>query len=159
MAKQSAGILLYRKGSSGPEFLLAHPGGPFFRNKDAGVWTIPKGEPSEGEALFDAAIREFEEETGHRPVGDYLALQPIVQKAGKEVHAWAVEGDFDPDHLRCNTFEMEWPPRSGKMEAFEEVNKVAWFSYTEACQKINERQRGLLTELLAVLQNHGANKT
>lgn len=145
--KQSAGILLYRTGRDGVEVLLVHPGGPFWARKEEGAWSIPKGEFGEGEAPLEAARREFEEETGVRPEGDALELRPIRQAGGKMVHAWAVRGDFDPATLRCNTFSLEWPPRSGRTAEFPEVDRAAWFSLDAARQKINPGQRAFLDQL------------
>lgn len=146
--KQSAGILLYRKTGSEPEFFLVHPGGPFFAKKQEGWWTIPKGEPNPDEDLLECAIREFEEETGYRPSPPFTELAPITQKGGKKVYCWAAEGDLDPDAITCNTFEIEWPPKSGKMKAYPEVDKAGWFALEEAKTLINERQRELLEELM-----------
>lgn len=151
MANQSAGILLYRKTLNGPEFFLVHPGGPFFRNKDLGWWTIPKGEILPDELPLDAAIREFDEETGYRPEGKFIELQPIVQKGGKKVWCWAIAGDLDSKRITCNTFELEWPPKSGKMVAFDEVDKAGWFSLQESEKYINERQFAFLLELNRLL--------
>src|SRR5579862_7649417 len=113
----SAGILLFRRKHDALEVLLVHPGGPFWANKDGGAWTIPKGEPVEGEALDETALREFEEEVGIKISGELIELGWVQQKAGKVVHAWAVEGDLDPTQIRSNTFEIEWPPRSGKRQS------------------------------------------
>lgn len=151
MAKQSAGILLYRKQASGLQVLLVHPGGPFFAKKDAGNWTIPKGEYPESEAPLDAAIREFEEETGYRPSGKFIPLKAIQQKGGKVVQCWAVSGELDPAGIVSNTFELEWPPRSGKKRSFPEVDKAAWFTLAEARQMMNERQTAFLDELETLL--------
>lgn len=145
--KQSAGILLYRTGRDGVEVLLVHPGGPFWARKEEGAWSIPKGEFGEDEAPLEAARREFEEETGVRPEGDALELSPIRQAGGKMVHAWAVRGDFDPATLRCNTFSLEWPSRSGRTAEFPEVDRAAWFSLDAARQKINPGQRAFLDQL------------
>jgi predicted NUDIX family NTP pyrophosphohydrolase len=145
--KQSAGILLYRFENKQLLFLLVHPGGPFWAKKDEGAWTIPKGEPEEGEELLPAAQREFYEETGHQPDGKFLKLAPIKQKSGKLVHAWAVEGEMDVAMLKSNTFELEWPPRSGKMRSFPEINKAQWFTAEEASVKILPAQRALIEEL------------
>lgn len=145
--KQSAGILLYRIRKNQPEVFLVHPGGPFFKNKDAGFWTIPKGEPEAEEPLFQTALREFREETGFLPDGDTIELTPITQKGGKWVSCWAIEGDLDPEHLKSNTFEIEWPPRSGKMKSFPEIDKGEWFSLEEASEKINQMQISFLQEL------------
>ena len=147
--KTSAGIVLYRLTSGEPEFFLVHPGGPFFAKKNEGWWTIPKGEPSDGEDFLHCAIREFSEETGCTPVAPFIPLQPITQKAGKTVHAWAAAGNLDATTITCNTFEIEWPPKSGRKMAFPEVDKAGWFTYTDAAMLINERQRALLEELLS----------
>ena len=147
MAKQSAGILLYRFINKQPQVFLVHPGGPFFRNKDEGAWSIPKGEFTDGEEALDAAIREFEEETGLALTGDFIALDPITQKGGKKVYAWAVEGDIDHETIISNTFELEWPPRSGKKQIFPEVDKAAWFDVEMAKLKINAAQVGLVESL------------
>ncbi|MCZ8284079.1 MAG: NUDIX domain-containing protein, partial [Bacteroidia bacterium] len=129
--KQSAGILLYRFRQNALEVMLVHPGGPFYARKDAGAWTIPKGEPDEDEDLLLAAQREFTEETGHVLKGTFIALTSVKQKGGKLVHAWAVEGDMDVAALQSNTFEMPWPPKSGKMQRFPEIDKAAWFGVEE----------------------------
>lgn len=151
MRKQSSGILLYRIGASAPEVLLVHPGGPFFRNKDKGSWTIPKGELLPGEDPLTAALREFQEETGYLPEGDAVPLTAIVQKGGKEVLCWAVSGDFDAAAITSNTFALEWPPKSQKMVDFPEIDQARWFSLTEAAAYINERQRPFLDELSRLL--------
>ena len=114
VTRKSAGILLYRITKEEPEFFLVHPGGPFWINKDAGAWSVPKGEYSDHENALSAAVREFEEETGKKLSGDFIALTPVTQKAGKQVHAWAMEGDIDADKIVSNTFKVEWPPKSGK---------------------------------------------
>ena len=145
--KQSAGILLYKTLGAEPEFFLVHPGGPFFAKKNEGWWTIPKGELLADEEPLDAAIREFEEETGYKPQGPFTALQPIVQKGGKQVLCWAAEGDLDSTAITCNTFEIEWPPKSGKLRTFPEVDKAAWYTLSEAKILINERQIAFLEEL------------
>lgn len=147
MPKESAGILLYRKRLSRMEVLLVHPGGPFWARKDLGSWSIPKGEYIEGEEARLAAVREFREETGYTPDGEFIRLTSIRQKGHKTVHCWAVPGDFQPEDLVSNTFEMEWPPKSGKMKAFPEVDRAAWFSIPEAKEKINERQVSFLEQL------------
>ncbi len=144
--KISAGILLFRKRSS-IEFFLVHPGGPFWKNKDVGWWTIPKGEISASEEPLTAALREFEEETGLKVKGNPIQLNPIKQKAGKLVMAWAVEGDIDPLKIHSNSFEIEWPPRSGKMKSFPEVDKAGWFDLATAKIKILPAQVGLLEEV------------
>lgn len=153
-SRTSAGILLFRR--SGPlEVLLAHPGGPFFVRRDAGAWTIPKGEVDPGEALLDVARREFAEETGHPPPGgDPIALGSIVQKGGKVVHAWALEGDLDPAAAVSNTFELEWPPASGQRESFPEIDRVAWFTTGEARLRLKATQVPLVDRLEAALGQH-----
>lgn len=151
MGKQSAGILLYRINGAEVEVLLVHPGGPFFRSKDKGSWTVPKGELLAGEAALTAAVREFKEETGYVPDGDFIQLKPIVQKGGKEVLCWAVKGDLDPAAIISNTFPLEWPPKSGKMVDFPEIDQARWFSLTNAADYINERQRDFLDELHDVI--------
>jgi predicted NUDIX family NTP pyrophosphohydrolase len=149
--KQSAGILLYRMSKDHPEFFLVHPGGPFFAKKDAGSWSIPKGEFDESEDPLRVAKREFEEETGQKIEGNFLALSPVKQKGGKIVFAWAVEGDVDAAAITSNTFTIEWPPRSGKMREFPEVDKGEWFSFSTAKEKINPAQGALLDELMGKL--------
>jgi predicted NUDIX family NTP pyrophosphohydrolase len=145
----SAGILLYRRTDTGSlEVLLAHPGGPWFASKDAGHWSIPKGEAHEDEGLLDVARREFDEETGHEaPSAPPIELGSIVQKGGKRVHAWAVEGDLDPALAHSNLFETEWPPRSGRLAQFPEIDRVAWFDPDEARRMIKPTQIPLLERL------------
>jgi predicted NUDIX family NTP pyrophosphohydrolase len=147
MAKQSAGVLMYRQGPHGLEVLLVRPGGPYFRHKDAGVWTIPKGEINAGEDAREAALREFEEETGLRPDGALIALTPVRMKSGKTVHAWAYCGDCDPATLRSNTFTLEWPPRSGRVQQFPEVEAAEFFPLPDALARIVPAQAALLQEL------------
>jgi predicted NUDIX family NTP pyrophosphohydrolase len=151
MGKKSAGIVLFRRGAGGLEFLIVHPGGPFWAKKDEGAWSIPKGEYSEGEVALEVALRELEEETGLRADGEPILLQPVRQRAGKEILAWGLEGDFDAAQLRSNTFRMEWPPRSGKMAEFAEVDRAAWVTLAEARTKLNPAQLPLLEELAAKL--------
>jgi predicted NUDIX family NTP pyrophosphohydrolase len=146
-SKKSAGILLYRK-SHLIEFLLVHPGGPFWKNKDSGVWSIPKGEFTEAELPLNAAIREFEEEIGIVLKGDFVELSPIKQKNGKLVFAWALEGDVDTNFIKSNLFELEWPPKSGKKQMFPEINKAQWFGVEEAKRKIIEAQVNFIDELM-----------
>lgn len=148
--KTSAGILLYRIKDHVTEFFLVHPGGPFWKNRDDGAWSIPKGEFTEEEPL-DAAIREFKEETGHTLKGPFITLAPIRQKGGKLVHAFACEGNIDPQSIRSNTFQIEWPYRSGKWQSFPEVDKAGWFQLPEAARLINPSQLKLLEELVALL--------
>ncbi|HZP01382.1 MAG TPA: NUDIX domain-containing protein [Terriglobia bacterium] len=147
MAKISAGLLMYRHKNRRLEFLLVHPGGPLYAKKDEGVWSIPKGEVEPGNDEFSTAKREFEEETGLTPRGDFLFVGEIKQKGGKIVRAWAFEGDCDPAMIRSNTFRMEWPPHSGKIQEFPEVDRGAFFELEEAKRKINPAQVGLLLEL------------
>jgi predicted NUDIX family NTP pyrophosphohydrolase len=145
--RQSAGVLMYRRSAQGLEVLLVHPGGPFWKNRDAGAWSIPKGEHDEAEDPLDAAKRELAEETGLRPEGTFLALDPVRQKSGKLVRAWAVEGDCDPRAIRSNTFSMEWPPRSGRTAEFPEVDRAEWFAIEEAHRRILPAQSPLLDQL------------
>jgi predicted NUDIX family NTP pyrophosphohydrolase len=147
MARISAGLLMYRIRAGAVEVLLAHPGGPFFKNKDAGAWSIPKGEIDKGEDMLEAAQREFEEETGVKPSGPFIPLTPIKQKGGKIVHAWAFKGDCDPSATVSNTFTMEWPPRSGKMAEFPEIDRTGFFDLTAAKVKIKAGQEALIEEL------------
>jgi len=149
MRKQSAGILLYRRVAAELQVFLVHPGGPFFRNKDDGNWSIPKGEFLEGDDPLEAARREFEEETGQVIKGEFIPLKPITQKGGKTVQAWAVEGDIDHTTIKSNHFEIEWPPRSGKQQSFPEVDRADWFDVGTAKVKINAAQAGLIEELIA----------
>jgi predicted NUDIX family NTP pyrophosphohydrolase len=147
-AKQSAGLLLFRRRAGSLEVLLVHPGGPFWARKDDGAWTIPKGEVGEHEDVLAAARREVEEETGARPTGPFIALAPVHQSGGKVVHAWAVESDFDPSSLRSNQFEIEWPPRSGKRRSFPEVDRAEWFDLATASRKILASQEPVLQHLV-----------
>jgi predicted NUDIX family NTP pyrophosphohydrolase len=147
MPKRSAGILLYRRRVGGLEVLLVHPGGPFWAKKDAGAWSIPKGEYSEGEDPLAVARREFLEETGARVEGECVALGEVVQPGRKVVAAFALEGDLDPATLRSNTFELEWPPKSGRKATFPEIDRAQWFSPAEAEQKILSGQRPFLERL------------
>ena len=149
--KASAGILLFRERAGRLEVLLAHPGGPYWAKKDAGAWTIPKGEIAEDEEPLAAAQREFEEETGARVEGEPLPLTPRRQPGGKLVHAWAMRGDLDPAAVRSITFTMEWPPRSGRQQAFPEVDRAAWFRLPDARGKILKGQAPFLDELERLL--------
>lgn len=146
--KKSAGTLLYRYNKQKPEFFLVHPGGPFWKNKDAGAWSIPKGEFADDEDGLQAAKREFKEETGHSVAGEFIPLAPVKQKGGKTIYAWAIEGDIDTAAIKSNTFEMEWPPRSGKKQEFPEVDRGEWFSAEQAKEKINPSQAALIEELI-----------
>ena len=152
MAKESAGLLIYRKQADHFEFLLVHPGGPLWKNKDKGAWTIPKGEIQPGEDPLQAARRECEEEVGFRAEGEFIPLTSIRQKAGKLVRAWAVEGDLDVANVKSNTFSMEWPPRSGKRQEFPEIDQVAFFQLELAREKINTAQVALLEQLTQKLR-------
>lgn len=154
MQKLSAGIIAWRKNAAGEiEVLLVHPGGPFFKNKDDGAWSIPKGEYTEGEDALTAAKREFTEETGNiLPEGKYIQLKEMKIKSGKIITAWLVEADFAEPFIQSNFFEMEWPPRSGKKQTFPEVDKATWFSLTAAAKKINAGQLGLIDQLIEVLK-------
>lgn len=143
----SAGLILYRNPGAGLEILLVHPGGPFWKNREQGAWMIPKGEIDAGEDPLAAAVREFTEETGMRPVGPFLPLTTIRQAGGKVVHAWACAGEFDPDALVSSTFSLEWPPRSGRMATFPEVDRAAWFPLAEARGKILPSQLPLLDQV------------
>jgi predicted NUDIX family NTP pyrophosphohydrolase len=152
MPKTSAGLVMYRLRAGALEVLLVHPGGPFFARKDAGAWSIPKGVIASGEAPLDAARREFEEETGARAEGPFLELTQIRQRSGKIVHAWACAGDCDPAKMRSNHFTLEWPPGSGRMQTFPEIDRAAFFGLDEARRKINPGQAPLLDELAAKLK-------
>jgi predicted NUDIX family NTP pyrophosphohydrolase len=139
---------MYRHGSEGLEVLLAHPGGPFFRNKDDGAWTLPKGEPAAGEAPLECARREFAEETGIAPCdGPFVELGEVVQRGGKRVQAWAFQGDYAGGPPPSNRFELEWPPRSGKRATFVEIDRLEFFSLADARRKINPAQVALLERL------------
>jgi predicted NUDIX family NTP pyrophosphohydrolase len=151
MPQRSAGILMYRRGGDGLEVLLVHPGGPFWAKKDLGAWSIPKGEYSAGEEPLAVALREFEEETGAWPQGDFQSLGELTQPSRKIVTAWAVEGDFDLTALKSNTFELEWPPRSGRKTFFPEVDRAGWFSVGEAERKILPGQREFIARLLRIV--------
>ena len=146
--KKSAGILLYKRVNKQLFVLLVHPGGSFWKNKDIGHWSIPKGEFNDGENAFDAAIREFEEETGTRLDGDFIELVPVKLKSGKVVYAWALEKDIDADAIESNTFEIEWPPKSGRLKSFPEIDKAAWFTIEEALEKINVAMADFILQLV-----------
>lgn len=145
--KRSAGLLMFRRPGGVLEVLLAHPGGPFWRHKDQGAWSIPKGEFADPELARDAAQREFVEETGFAVTPPLLPLGEIVQKSGKRISAWAFEGECDPSQLRCNEFELEWPSRSGRMQRFPEIDRVAWFGAAEARRRLLPAQRAFLDRL------------
>lgn len=150
--KQSAGILLYKTEQQQLKVLLVHPGGPFWKNKDKGSWSIPKGEFGEDEDPLTAAKREFAEETGFGISGQCLALKPVKQKSGKLVHAWAVEQDLDVTQIKSNAFEIEWPPKSGRYQSFPEIDKAQWFTVEEAGEKILPAQFGFVLELQEFLK-------
>src|SRR6478672_7371279 len=153
-SRTSAGLLMFRRRNDTLEVLLAHPGGPFFRKKDDGAWTIPKGEAEPGEDLLSRARTEFEEEVGIAANGGWIDLGWVKQKGGKTVYAWAFEGDL-PDSFQCrsNMFEMEWPPRSGRMQNFPEVDEACFFSLEDARRKLKESQTPFLDRLQAALTN------
>lgn len=151
MQKQSAGILLYRYQNNIIQVMLVHPGGPFWAKKDIGVWSVPKGEIEECEDSLTAAKRELLEETGITVTGKFIGLQTVRQKAGKIIEAWAVHFDEDLPPLKSNTFEMEWPPKSGKKQSFPEIDKAEWFDYEVAKEKINIGQQPFLDELFSML--------
>lgn len=147
MPKQSAGLLIYRRREVGVEVFLVHPGGPFWQHKDHGAWSIPKGEFSAGEDPLEVAKREFHEETGFEAHGEFLPMKPLKQPSGKVVHAWLVEGDFDPREVRSNTFQLEWPRGSGKVSEVPEVDRAEWFTLDEARTRILRGQLALLDAL------------
>jgi predicted NUDIX family NTP pyrophosphohydrolase len=151
MAKQSAGLLIYRERNESLEILLVHPGGPFWQNKDLGAWSIPKGEFEPTEDPLTVANRELLEETGLTVDGPFTPLTPIKQRGGKIVEAWAVAADFEVRDFVSNTFSMEWPPRSGKMRDFPEVDRAEWFDFQTAEEKMIEAQREFLFELKTLL--------
>jgi predicted NUDIX family NTP pyrophosphohydrolase len=149
----SAGLLLYRVGRDGIEVLLVHPGGPFWAKKDLGAWSIPKGETDGDDDLLTVAHRELAEETGFRAPGEALPLGSVRLKGGKVVHAWAVRGDADPSRLVSNTFEIEWPPRSGRTRAFPEVDRAGWFDLAEARRRIHPAQAAFLDALMELVDS------
>jgi len=150
--KCSAGLLMYRRTQREPEVLLIHPGGPYWIRKDDGSWSIPKGLYEPGENPLDAAKREFEEETGRKPDGDFSELGTFKQLGGKLISAWAFEGDFDLASFRSNLFSLEWPPRSGRFGQFPEADRAGWFTPAKAVRKLSRGQRPILDALLASLQ-------
>ena len=147
MPKQSAGLLMYRYGGGALEVFLVHPGGPFWAKKDDGAWSVPKGEFVEGEDPLQAAKREFQEETGVVAAGDFHPLDVVKQPSGKLIFAWAIEGDLDAAVIRSNTFSMEWPPHSGKIQEFPEIDRGAWFALARARMKIVKGQLPFLERL------------
>lgn len=152
MNRQSAGILLFKKTDEGLRVLLVHPGGPFWVRKDEGAWSIPKGWVEENEKLLAAAKREFKEETGVEAEGEFIALGSLKQPSGKVVHAWAVEQDLDVTKMVSNTFELEWPIKSGAIKKFPEIDQGQWFDVVEAKIKIQKGQAGFVDELIARLE-------
>lgn len=151
MPKTSAGLILFRFSNETLEVLLVHPGGPFWRKKDEGAWFIPKGELNEGEEPLAAAQREFEEETGIQPAGDFLPLGSVKQKSGKIIHAWAFAGNCDPSALKSNTFTIEWPPKSGRQKEFPEIDSAAFFTVAQARAKMHPVEFPLLLRLQELL--------
>jgi predicted NUDIX family NTP pyrophosphohydrolase len=149
--KISAGILLFKRDQGKTFFFLVHPGGPFWKNKDLGAWSVPKGEVEEGESLLDRAVIEFQEETGKTIAGEFIELRPVKQKSGKSVHAWALESNLELSGLQSNTIFIDWPPRSGKKLEIPEVDQWQWFEAQEAKEKINPAQAGFIEELEALL--------
>jgi predicted NUDIX family NTP pyrophosphohydrolase len=147
MAKKSAGLLLFRESQGPLEVLLVHPGGPFWARKDEGAWSIPKGEFEEDEDPAEAARREFEEETGFKAQGELIPLEPLRQPSGKMVYAWAMRQNLDPSGFSSNTFTMEWPPKSGRLQEFPEVDQAKWFPLDSAMRKILKGQAGFLAQL------------
>ncbi len=152
MPKMSAGLLMYRRRRRILEVFLVHPGGPFWSKKDAGAWSIPKGEYAAGEDPFEVAKREFREETGFEASGGFFPLTPRKQPSGKIITAWAFEGDCDASAVKSNTFSMEWPPRSGRQQEFPEVDRAGWFTLPDAKQKIIKGQSGFIEELSQILK-------
>jgi predicted NUDIX family NTP pyrophosphohydrolase len=155
VAKRSAGLLLYKLIAGELHVFLVHPGGPFWARKDDGAWSIPKGEIDDGEDPLAAALREFREETGQSPTGTPVPLEPVRQAGGKTVLAWAMAADADADNVHSQTFSLEWPPRSGQMREFPEIDRAAWFDIETARQKVLKGQLGLLTQLCALCDPPG----
>lgn len=151
MPKKSAGILLYRFKNDTLEMLIVHPGGPFWAKKDEGAWSIPKGEFEDSENILHAAIREFEEETGHQMTGNFVALSPVKLGNNKILYAFALEGNLDITGLRSNTFTMEWPPKTGKMQAFPEIDRAEWVNFESCKLKLNKAQIVLVEELMNLI--------
>ncbi len=151
MPKKSAGLLLFRIGGGRPEVLLVHPGGPYWRKKDKGIWSIPKGEIDEGESPLEAAKREFYEETGCDWLDHPVPLTPLQQPSGKLIYAWAVKGDCDAEAVKGNNFTLEWPPKSGKQAEFPEIDRAGWFAFPAAREKILPGQRDFIDQLEKIL--------
>ena len=153
MPKKSAGILLFRFANSKLEVFLVHPGGPFWINKDLNSWSVPKGEFADDEEPLEAARREFEEETGIAlPEADFIPLVPVSQKSGKQIYCYACMGDLDPVKIKSNTFEIEWPPKSGSKKSFPEIDRGEWFAVPEAKRRVIEAQTGLIDQLIDILK-------
>jgi predicted NUDIX family NTP pyrophosphohydrolase len=152
MPKKSAGLVMYRRRRGVVEVLLVHPGGPFWEKKDAGSWSIPKGEYMPGEDPLEVAKREFQEETSLKASGEFIPLTPRKQPSGKIISAWAFEGDCDASAIKSNTFLMEWPPRSGRQQEFPEVDRAGWFSISAAKEKIVKGQSGFVDEVAQILK-------
>jgi predicted NUDIX family NTP pyrophosphohydrolase len=159
MPRQSAGLLVYRRKSRELQVFLVHPGGPLWAQKDLGAWSIPKGEFAEGEDRLAAARREFAEETGSAIDGTFIPLTARLQPSRKLVHAWAIEGDVDEASLKSNEFEIEWPPKSGKMQRFAEVDRGVWFAIVEARRRIHRGQIPFLDELVSLIEKPGKHRT
>jgi predicted NUDIX family NTP pyrophosphohydrolase len=155
MTKKSAGLLMYRFRRGALEVFLVHPGGPFWANKDEGAWSLPKGEYGPDEDPFEVAGREFQEETGFAARGEFLPLTPLKQPSGKIISAWAFEGDCDAEAVKSNTFSLEWPPNSGQIQEFPEVDRGGWFPLDRAKEKITKGQKGFLEELANILRARG----
>lgn len=155
MSKKSAGLLVYRFSKEQAQVLLVHPGGPFYLKKDEGVWSVPKGEYEEPDEPKAVALREFEEETGNSLKDDtpLLPLQPVKIKSGKEIQVWAAEADFPVPYISSNTFELEWPPHSGRKQEFPEADKAEWFNFEQALLKIHPGQTPILLQIKGILQN------
>ncbi|WP_343658502.1 NUDIX domain-containing protein [Chryseobacterium sp.] len=151
--KTSAGILLFKKEKDSLYYFLVHPGGPFWKNKDLGSWSIPKGEILPDENPLDRALKEFKEETGKTIDGAFIELSPIQQKGGKTVYAWALDSDLETSNLYSNTFPLEWPPKSGKIMKVPEVDRWEWFSSEDAQRHINEAQKDFITQLEIIVKN------
>jgi predicted NUDIX family NTP pyrophosphohydrolase len=152
MRRLSAGLLMFKRAGSDVNVFLVHPGGPFWQKKDLGAWSIPKGEYTEGEDALAAARREFEEETGIIPKGEFISLDALKQPSGKEITVWAFEGDCSATQIKSNTFSMEWPPKSGHMQEFPEVDRADWFSLDAARSRILKGQAGFLDKLMSRIQ-------
>ena len=155
MTQVSAGLMMYRKSGSSVEIFLVHPGGPFWAKKEQGAWSIPKGLVEPGEDKLEAAKREFSEETSLVPSGPFIELGQIRQKSGKQVYAWAFEGKCDPPSIKSNTFALEWPPRSGRMSEFPEIDRGEFFAIAEALRKINPQQAEFVNRLNDRLKSVG----